>query len=498
MTRIQYNNKKRPKQAIVDARMNHTDEPKSKRPWQLLLKLAIVAVVATLCVKYTDSKGFFLSDQQNRHHERRWESFYRMTNQDTIDVVIIGSSHAFCGINPKNLSEALGCNCFVMAFNASTTPDAYYVLKEVLTRTTPKIVIFETYNLRNLHNHDLEPSTLSNQFRSFYPRQNIPIKLASMPVLFTPENYLLAWSSTLRNHEILFKNPEEIKENIKIQKEKERPDTSLYLGRFVRFTSGITDSILHVYDSLGPAIDGSQMDVSDEEILYAQKIVDLCRSKNIQPIFLTIPSYYKNVKNAEIWTKNLNKAIEPTGAPWLNFQFPYDTLLFDRDCFESTRASNQHMTYYGSLVATYKLAHYIVDSLHVTLPDRSKDLHWHNMFYGEEGYFENYPARENDTTNILICKNLTKNGITIKDAMLQKGEDNNKLLVKVANNNSSDKTPNAKLRIMAKCNYQGREIVTWIDMYDTPPYRPIGHSLYSISLLKEVELLEILDLQWLP
>lgn len=120
------------------------------------------------------------------------------------------------------------------------------------------------------------------------------------------------------------------------------------------------------------------------------------------------------------------------------------------------------------------------------------------MFYGEEGYFENYPARENDTTNILICKNLTKNGITIKDAMLQKGEDNNKLLVKVANNNSSDKTPNAKLRIMAKCNYQGREIVTWIDMYDTPPYRPIGHSLYSISLLKEVELLEILDLQWLP
>ena len=485
MAQKQYNNKKRPQQAIATP-AKRTKEVKPKHPWQLIVKLVIILAIAVSCVAYTDSRGFFLSDQMNRHHERRWESFYKLTQQDTLDVIILGSSHAFCGINPKNLSAALGCNCFVMAFNASTTPDAYFVLKEVLTRTTPKIVILETYNLRNLQNHNLNHSDLSNQFRSFYPRRNIPIKLASMPVLFTLENYLPAWSSTLRNHEILFKNPEEIGINIKIQKTKKRPDKKLYLGRFVRFTSGITDSVMRIYDTAGPTVDGLQMDVSDEEIVYAKKIVDLCHSKNIQPMFLTIPIYYKNVKDIEAWTRNICKAIEPTRAPWLNLQYPYDTLQFDKNCFESIHEPNQHMTYYGSLVATYKLAHYIVDSLHVALPDRSKSLHWHEMFYGEEGYFENYTPKNDDPKYTVLLKDTLINDYYIKDITV---DTNGVVNLKLQCN---EMAPPHEVTIDALIDYKGQPINGRIVLQKNSSVFSFKYHHYNIQLIQEAKVKKII------
>lgn len=461
-----------------------------------MAKFALLAGIAAAVVIVTDKRGLFAPDQSNNHTQRKWDAFYPFTDKDTVDIVLVGNSHCYAGLNPKNLSAALGVNCFVLASPGTTIMDSYYCLQEALTRTHPKIAIIETYGISNTVNHDLNGGMLSDQFKSFNARKNRGLKIASTPELFSVERYMPAWSSSIRNHEFIFRDTVQLHRNIELYKHPKKKKKELYLGRFVAFTTGITDSIIHLYDSLGAPVDGAIRSINEENEKYVHKIIDLCKKNDVVPVFITIPMYYRHVKNYDQWHNTMASLIEPTGCYWLDLQSPYDTAVFNTDCFESTYSGNQHMTYTGSVTCAYKLAHYI-HSLPIELPKRYETQHWHDMFYGQEGYFENYPARSDDATNILICKNLTKNGITIKDAMMQKGKDNNKILVKVADDNSSGETHNAKLRITAKCRYQGREIVTWIDLYETPTYRPIGHSLYSTSLLKEVELLEILDLQWL-
>ena len=392
-----------------------------KQPVQILVKLLVIAIIAIACVVYTDRKGYFLTDQRTPHHEHRWESIYRLTPKDTIDVVVLGNSHVNTGINPKNLSCALGCTAFAMAPSGTNIIDSYYCLKEILTRTHPRLVVVETYLMNNTDKHNSSKGAVADQFRSFYPRRNIPIKLASMPVLFEVENYLPAWSFTLRNHEMIFRNPDEIKENQAILKTKRRhPDKSLYLGRFVRFTSGITDSIMTLYDTQGAPVNGEEEHVSKHDITYARKIVELCEQNNIEVFFCTLPMYYRHVANYEAWREEQARAIEPTGKPWFNMQDPYDYQSFNRDCFESSFAKNQHMTYYGSLVATYKLAHYIVDTLHIDLPKRYKEERWHRLFYGQEGYFENYKPSAADKNFTIFYRDTIVNNLRISDFTVSK------------------------------------------------------------------------------
>ena len=451
----------------------------------LIVKLTILATIAIVAVKITDDKGYFLSDQLNNHHERRWDSFYKFTEHDTVDIVVIGTSHAFCGVNPKNLSAALGCNCFVMAFNATTIVDSYYVLEEVLTRTHPKIVIIETYGIDNRINHELTGSGLSNQFRSFYPRKNTLLKIHSMPALFTIENYLPAWSSTMRNHELLLRNPREIKTNIQVQKEKRKRgyNNKLYLGRFVRFTEGISDSTMAKYNNLGAVHLGQEKKVSSDAVKYAGKIIRLCRDNNIEPIFITVPMYYKHIENYHAWKQTLRKAI-PDDVRWLDLQEPYDTTSFTTDCFEDTYGGNQHQTYYGSLITTYKIANYIADSMNIELPQRNSTKHWHEMFYGEEGYFENYSPKPDDKNFQILAQDTTISGILITDCLLNKG----KLTLKISKaGHNEGKTVLLTVRLLI----DGHPYIANIDLQKAKEYTPLHHNLYLTYLRPDVKIVSI-------
>ena len=140
---------------------------KAKRPWWVLaIKFLFLFTVVASIVIYTDAKGYFEPDQSNNHTTRKWDSFYKFTEKDTVDVVLVGNSHCYAGVNPKNLSAALGANCFVLASPSTTIMDSYYCLKEALERTHPTVAIIETYGISNSVNHELKAGGLSEQFKS--------------------------------------------------------------------------------------------------------------------------------------------------------------------------------------------------------------------------------------------------------------------------------------------------------------------------------------------
>jgi len=393
---------KKTKRASVPKTQVAVKRPVLSIVWRFLLICLLVGIT----IYVFDKKGVYDPDEKNNHTKKKWNSIYEFTEKNPIDVLLIGNSHLYTGFNPKNLSTRLGLNAFIIASPGTHIGDSYFALKEAIQLSKPKVVVVETYGINEFNPYELEGQELSDQFKSFAARKDVSEKMKSTPYLFESKNYGYAWSNMLRNHDYLLNNYEQIETNLeKDDRSLNRLNKELYLGRYVRFTSGLEDSVLNLYDSLGAPVDGKEYTWNQYAKDYTDKIVSLCESKGIQVVFYTIPMYRKHVKNYQHWKSKLGEIVEPHEKSWLDLQQNKYNKNYGPECFENTYSNNQHLTYNGSLKATYDLASFLEEQID-ELPDRSNEKSWHEVFYGEEGYFQHFSPRKGDSKNITFAANV--------------------------------------------------------------------------------------------
>ena len=435
MSKKSVKNKKIEKKSTVTKKSFLLNQPILHIAIKSLFLILIVGIV----VYYSDSKGYFNPDETNNHTMKKWNAFYEFSEKNDVDIILLGNSHLYSGINPKNLSVTLGLNAFILASPGTNIANTYFSLKEALKRTNPKLIVIETYGINNFDPYKLKKGGLSDQFKSFYARRDFFIKTISTPFLFKSDNYCYAWSNTLRNHDFIFNDTLQLSKNQKIIKKKPKKNNKLYLGRYVRFQTGIEDTTLVKYDSLGSPVKGEDYLYSEYALKYVDKIVEVCKENNVELMFLTLPMYYKHIDNYAVWNKKISEVLKKYPNKWLNMQLPYDTTVFTPMCFENTYKNNQHMTYNGSLIATYKLAKYIKSELNVKLPSRKNNTKWKNIFYGQEGYFENNPVLANDEVNKLLCKDFATNNVFLKEvSIIQPQNSKNKIIIAKIENKNKD------------------------------------------------------------
>ena len=458
----------------------------------LLANVVILSVVVLGAVYFTDQKGWFAPNNINNHTQRKWDAYYEFTKKNEVDVVLVGNSHLYTGVNPENLSCALGANCFILAAPGTALTDAYYCLKEAIAVCKPKIAVIETYCINDYRTRAFTDSKLSDQLQSFHARKKIPQKLLSTPLLFTSDHYLAAWSNTIRNHSFILTDRGQIVKNIK--ERKTRKEQKLYLGRFITSSTGMNDTTLLKYDTPGAAsiVDGNKYGTSGEARRYIRKIMTLCRENNVEPVFLTIPMYHRHVKDYDVWKSRLAEELSPYSPVWLDLQSPYDYGAFTPACFENSVRSNQHLSYQGSLVATYKLAHFIRENFPDLLADRSADAQWNNLFYGEDGYFENYSPRANDTTVNILFGNLDFSGLVIKEINMFPKKEYNTLQIKVGKQDEED-LRGKKLQLTVDAIFEGQQVAAVIEAETTHLRDPLKHYLFLTNLRKDVRIVDVRD-----
>ena len=454
--------------------------------YRILLLLGAVAAVIFI----TDRTGIFEADLGNNHEKASWNAFYDFTKDNEVDVLLVGNSHLYTGINPNHLSCLLGANCFILAGSGAPVIDVYYALEEALTRCTPKLVVLETYCIDDKRVREQKEGNLSNEFKSFASRRNIPRKLLSTPVLFSSDNYLSAWSTSVRNHDFIFKYPKQIALNLEGKNVLHRK-SDLELGRFTRFTSGITARSDSLYDVLGPVVDGDDFKVNRESYGAVKKIQAICRKKGIPLVYLTVPMYHKHVANYGSWKTIVSRVLGPD-ANWLDLQDPYDYRLFDKDCFEDTRKDNQHTSALGARICDYKLADFIIEKSGVSLPDRHREVEWRKLFRNEEGYFEHYSPDPDDTKNLLLCGNASLGGLVlVKDCVLAQGEEKSLVLMKVDKGTDPNLLRNGIELLIGSETAKGKEYYSVVVRRD-PGTDPHDHYLLvagtSINGLKSARL----------
>jgi len=436
--------------------------------------LSVIAVIAVL-----DSRRVFAYDESNNHVGRRWTALYRLSRKQPVDVFVLGNSHAYTGLLPKELSCALGKTCFVLASQGNYLTDAYYMLKEALEVTKPKLVVVETYLIRNYTQKDFKGGDLTCQIQSFEARRNVWQKLQSTFSLFSIDNAPYAWSGTLRNHSYVFDNVKQLKHNLK-HPEAPRMGGGLYLGRFVRFTSGLERKVLARYAEEGAPVDGKDMTVSEDAYGAMEDIVSLCKKKGVDIMFLTLPMYKDHVCNYDVWRSNLSRLIGRYDYPWLDMQYDYDHEMFGPECFENTYASNQHMTFTGAQVCTYKLADYI--RMHYPqLIQSGPSEGWKELFYGEDGYFENFSPEKSERRVLVIGRHADVGGVHVNEVLVASYPKYNQIIVKTAHGGHTPESIHAFGEFRTR---DGKDVVYKLDLPRQTYFIRPDYDLYTIKLDK--------------
>ena len=70
--------------------------------------------------------------------------FYALP-ENSIDVLILGSSHAMCSYNPEQIESNFGMQAFNLGTALQQPDTAYYLLREVLKTQKPKYLVYDVY-----------------------------------------------------------------------------------------------------------------------------------------------------------------------------------------------------------------------------------------------------------------------------------------------------------------------------------------------------------------
>jgi hypothetical protein len=137
--------------------------------------------------------------------------------------------------------------------------------------------------------------------------------------------------------------------------------------------------------------------------------------------------------NYKEWKNELGNVIDTPKTEWLDMQDSLHYEVFDKNSFENTYNLNQHMTYPGSLIATYKLANYIKASK-IKLVNRKSDSKWRKMFLGQEGFYQNNICDSADvkcTTIYSKPDTNTNDQNVVNSILLVKGGKNHSVIAKI-------------------------------------------------------------------
>ncbi|MDR2972056.1 MAG: hypothetical protein LBU83_09035 [Bacteroidales bacterium] len=451
----------------------------------LILFFAILAVVI-----FTDKKEYFVGDQINNHVQRKWRSFYKFTEKGKkdVDILILGNSHASAGIEPFILSQTTNTNCFILNTPGASINDMYFNLKEVLRYTTPKIVIIETFCF-----YGNEMGLEWGRIQSFESKKRNMQRLYDMFFLFKSDDWVKAWSPTIRNHSFLLTDTERIGYNVKnVGKDKNPDRMKLDLGRFLHGSNFMQDTTLAKYDSIGPPLKCENIVINDANKKYLRKITELCQEKDIKLMMLTVPMHYKAFSNYDLLKKILYEEFNKyPNVKWLDFQQPYDTNLYTVEAFNNEYSSALHTTTYGAIVTAYKIADFLLQNYSDILPDRSKDEKWINDFKTTTHFAFNQDIASGMENYSSIIKNKQVGDFYIKELALQTNPEDKLLILKINNPGNLPDRITARYDITV----QGKKFIVPIPMSIAKDVFPPKHKVFLANIKKEVIVNEILSVE---
>lgn len=456
-----------------------------KFPWmKFSLKLLFLFFAVFTVVFITDKEEYFVGDQSNNHSGRKWRAFYKFAEKKSknVDIVVLGNSHASAGVEPYILSENTGTYCFILNTPGAGSVDLYYNMVEVLKYCKPKLVIVETSCLIG--------DGIGKEWaciQSIESKKGFLNRLSLIPHYLSSDDWVKAVSPTIRNHSFLLTDTARIAFNVKnVGKDKNPPRSNFELGRFSHGSTGMTDSIYNQFKKNPGPLKCSSCYIADKTRKYVHKLYDLCEKNGIEMMFITVPMHPLAYENYDFLKKVNQEFInEFPKAKWLDLQQNCDTTIYTRAAFNNEYGGWQHNTYMGMVLNTYQLCDFISKNYAGKLPDRSSENGWIESFSKDDNFIYNQPVTEALKDCHIVAKDVEMNGIHVNECFIKEGKDNNMMVLKA---DKPEDLPN-KLSVVARL--AGSNQLALIEMHTTPTINPPQYRVYTIGLIKDVQIDEL-------
>ena len=314
------------------------------------MRIKAVKIVAFLLIGALLFVGFW--NVFRFKHAKRLEKLWTLP-RDSVDVMFIGSSHAYMNIDPSVLWRESGISGYVLGSGSQTMWLTYYQLKEALKSQKPKVVFVECYKL---------------DYFSRYTKEEVMMK--AVTGMRPGRNYLEMMNASVRDKDHLLdymlQFPWFHSRYKEITEEDYMPD---YGDVFYRDYLGY-----HLLTVIAPGQQPRDLDrvtesepLSDKNMTYLKKIVELSKEKGFDLVFLITP-FWMDAEAKQLYYNSLAAFAREKGVPVIN-----GNLLYEEIGIDETRDynPNYHLTVTGAEKMTMYLNDYI--KAHWDLEDHRGD-----------------------------------------------------------------------------------------------------------------------------
>lgn len=270
---------------------------------------------------------------------------------DTVDVLMVGSSHVGMNVDNGMLWDDYGIASYSLWGGMQPLWNSYYFLKEGLKYQKPQVAVVEVFMAGTDVDYSAETAALKNTLALRPSLDKIANAFASFPT----------WQKTV---EALWGMPYYHTRYSEL--EASDFDFGYYTRELdVNRIQLPTDRIAHVNLLDYTSITG-QEPLSDKNEKYLRSMIDLCKSKGVQLVLLIAP--YEATESEARKLNRLTAIAEEYGVPTLNYLKNWQEIGIDP---ASDFYDVGHLQYSGIAKLTADVGRYLSERFQ--LPDRRRD-----------------------------------------------------------------------------------------------------------------------------
>jgi len=386
----------------------------------LLLFFICLNGLRTLTVEYDDI-------------QKRWDYFYELPPR-SLDILILGNSHAYSTYSPNIIDAICGTNSFVIASNSQKLEQTYYNLKEVLKYQQPKIIVIQLSVLSgdSWKTKIGDYRVYSNLDGMKYSLNKVNAIIAQRP----REDYINSVFPFFRDHDN-WKDSELMATNLSRLEDVEKED---YRGFFPR-ESEMGKKVAEQYE-LAKKQDLSNFKISKSDESYLNKIKNLSKENKFKVVYVMSPKYsdllnntYKNKYNV------LKKVVSKYGDDYVDFNRLSEEIGLKKRSFENGFIGYQHTSYFGAIQVSTYLANRFKNK-YFKIDQSKKDTYWFNRMSKKKEFYLYGSSLAMDSKRILELGSGLElfNDILIRKVfLLKKGNGIYDLIIEFVDNANIDK-----------------------------------------------------------
>ena len=333
--------------------------------WLRLVSFACVAVLLLSYANYvlTPKHDYGICSMMNLYRQPK----------DSIDVLAVGTSLAYSGINTNVLWQEYGIAAYNLCSAEQPFWVSYYTIREVLKTQHPKLILLDAKPAIYTRDYSRRGRTILSTFGIRGLENRIGAILACVEKPQDAVSYILGLPEVHSNYAKLeaadFVLP---------------PDNG---GRGESWKGYIETDAVEKHQKPSLVYNAVRRNMNEREEEYARKIFELARQENIPLLLIGLPN--PDYANDHMYYNSLWSVAAEYGFSGINYNDP--SLRFGLR-YSSDFADWQHLNVKGSMTFSHRLGEDLQAMF--DLPDHRGDTYYASYDNCAAQWYERYPAFE--------------------------------------------------------------------------------------------------------